>query len=147
GFYIVDSDLRITHMNADSQARAFRNVNPAIGRRFEEAIRVLWPEPLATECIGRFRHTLSTGEPYDCRGLVSERADLAAVECYDWQLQRITMPDGRHAVVCYYYDTTRVRQIENELREADRRKDEFLATLGHELRNPLAPIRNGLHYF
>src|ERR1700744_6322893 len=31
------------------------------------------------------------------------------------------------------------------LREADRRKDEFLATLAHELRNPLAPIRNGLH--
>lgn len=32
-----------------------------------------------------------------------------------------------------------------QLREADRRKDEFLATLAHELRNPLAPIRNGLH--
>ena len=31
------------------------------------------------------------------------------------------------------------------LREADRRKDEFLATLAHELRNPLAPIRNALH--
>ena len=31
------------------------------------------------------------------------------------------------------------------LQEADRRKDEFLATLAHELRNPLAPIRNGLH--
>lgn len=30
------------------------------------------------------------------------------------------------------------------LREADRRKDDFLATLAHELRNPLAPIRNGL---
>jgi signal transduction histidine kinase len=30
------------------------------------------------------------------------------------------------------------------LREQDRRKDEFLATLAHELRNPLAPIRNGL---
>src|ERR1700735_836844 len=30
------------------------------------------------------------------------------------------------------------------LEEADRRKDEFLATLAHELRNPLAPIRNGL---
>ena len=32
-----------------------------------------------------------------------------------------------------------------KLREADRRKDEFLATLAHELRNPLAPIRNALH--
>ncbi len=32
-----------------------------------------------------------------------------------------------------------------KLREADRRKDEFLATLAHELRNPLAPIRTGLH--
>jgi PAS domain S-box-containing protein len=31
------------------------------------------------------------------------------------------------------------------LREADRRKDEFLAILAHELRNPLAPLRNGLH--
>src|SRR5262249_61970124 len=29
--------------------------------------------------------------------------------------------------------------------EADRRKDEFLAVLGHELRNPLAPVRNSLH--
>ena len=31
------------------------------------------------------------------------------------------------------------------MQHADRRKDEFLATLAHELRNPLAPIRNGLH--
>ena len=36
----------------------------------------------------------------------------------------------------------RLRESEAALREADRHKDEFLATLAHELRNPLAPIRN-----
>jgi CheY-like chemotaxis protein len=42
-------------------------------------------------------------------------------------------------------DITDRKQAEAALREADRRKDEFLATLAHELRNPLAPIRNSLH--
>ena len=41
-------------------------------------------------------------------------------------------------------DVTARRQIEETLRESDRRKDEFLALLSHELRNPLAPIANGL---
>ena len=36
------------------------------------------------------------------------------------------------------------KTMEEALREADRRKDEFLATLAHELRNPLAPIRNAI---
>ena len=36
------------------------------------------------------------------------------------------------------------KRAEEALREADHRKDEFLAMLAHELRNPLAPIRNGL---
>ncbi|HEV8071420.1 MAG TPA: response regulator [Planctomycetaceae bacterium] len=39
---------------------------------------------------------------------------------------------------------TDLQQAESALREADRRKDEFLATLAHELRNPLAPIRNAI---
>jgi PAS domain S-box-containing protein len=39
-------------------------------------------------------------------------------------------------------DITERRQVEEALKEADRRKDEFLAMLAHELRNPLAPIRN-----
>ena len=38
-----------------------------------------------------------------------------------------------------------LEHAERTLRDADRRKDEFLAILSHELRNPLAPIRNGLH--
>ena len=44
--------------------------------------------------------------------------------------------------VAFAYE--RLRLI-GQLREADRRKDLFLATLAHELRNPLAPIRNALH--
>jgi response regulator RpfG family c-di-GMP phosphodiesterase len=39
----------------------------------------------------------------------------------------------------------RVAERTEALRQADRRKDEFLATLAHELRNPLAPIRNAIH--
>jgi len=41
-------------------------------------------------------------------------------------------------------DISRLKNTERALREADRRKDEFLATLAHELRNPLAPIRNAV---
>ena len=41
-------------------------------------------------------------------------------------------------------DISAQKKAEQDLREADRRKDEFLAMLAHELRNPLAPIRNSL---
>ena len=40
--------------------------------------------------------------------------------------------------------TQALRELEAELRETDRRKDEFIATLAHELRNPLAPVRNAV---
>ena len=41
-------------------------------------------------------------------------------------------------------DISRLKQTEDALREADRRKDEFIATLAHELRNPLAPIQHAV---
>ncbi|HEX4886379.1 MAG TPA: PAS domain S-box protein [Casimicrobiaceae bacterium] len=43
-------------------------------------------------------------------------------------------------------DVHDVRELIGALQEADQRKDEFLATLAHELRNPLAPIRNAVEY-
>jgi PAS domain S-box-containing protein len=65
---------------------------------------------------------------------------------YDPNGSRLQSLDGTVA------DITARKRIEEEqarlveqLREQDRRKDVFLATLAHELRNPLAPIRNGLH--
>jgi len=42
------------------------------------------------------------------------------------------------------FDITERKQIEEALRDADKRKNDFLATLAHELRNPLAPIRNAV---
>src|SRR5260370_37255673 len=53
--------------------------------------------------------------------------------------------DGETAVIGgMAIDITDRLRAEEALKEANRRKDEFLATLAHELRNPLAPIRNAL---
>lgn len=53
---------------------------------------------------------------------------------------------ARQAVLCIgaYLDVTEQKEAEEQLRDADRKKDDFIALLAHELRNPLAPIRNGL---
>jgi signal transduction histidine kinase/ActR/RegA family two-component response regulator len=47
------------------------------------------------------------------------------------------------AINCFY-DITARKEMEGSLRDSDRRKNEFLAMLAHELRNPLAPIRHSL---
>jgi PAS domain S-box-containing protein len=51
---------------------------------------------------------------------------------------------GEPCALTVIQDITDRKKFEQALKEADRRKDEFLATLAHELRNPLAPIRNGI---
>jgi len=53
-------------------------------------------------------------------------------------------PANLRRVGIVFNDITERRKPQEALEEADQRKNEFLATLAHELRNPLAPIRNGL---
>jgi signal transduction histidine kinase len=53
--------------------------------------------------------------------------------------------EGSDEAVAFVLDISERKRAEEALREADRRKDEFLAVLSHELRNPLAPIRNGIY--
>ena len=53
-------------------------------------------------------------------------------------------PDGHERMLGVVGDVTEQRHAVEALERADRRKDEFLATLAHELRNPLAPIRNAV---
>jgi len=52
--------------------------------------------------------------------------------------------EGRQVIQCNIRDISDRKRAEEALREVDRRKDEFLAMLGHELRNPLAPLRNAV---
>jgi signal transduction histidine kinase len=83
------------------------------------------------------------------------RADelLGVISVHYRQPHRPLQRDMQMADVCAryaadaikaYLDIARLKQAESDLRELDQRKNEFLATLAHELRNPLAPLRNGL---
>ncbi len=67
---------------------------------------------------------------------------------YRWFLSRaLPVHDASGRIVRWFgtnTDITERRRAEEALREADRRKDEFIALLAHELRNPLAPLRHGL---
>src|SRR4051812_35959264 len=143
GIYVVDAGLRIRQVNPKARP-VFGDIEGLIGGDFEEVIRVLWPPAYAAEVVGLFRHTLETGEPCFVPERIEERLDRRVLEYYDWQIHRILLPGGRSGVVCYFSDISRHVLARQALAEADRRKDVFLATLAHELRNPLAPIRTGL---
>ena len=89
----------------------------------------------------KWRHSLETGEPYEIEYRLRYRDGG-----YRWVLGRaLPVRDADGAIVRWMGTCTDIHEhklTEDALREADQRKDEFLAMLGHELRNPLAPIRS-----
>lgn len=71
--------------------------------------------------------------------------DSSGHRLYDYILAPVLGADGCiEAIAGTARDVSERKAAEGILKEAARRKDEFIATLAHELRNPLAPIRNGL---
>jgi PAS domain S-box-containing protein len=151
GVYVLDAEFKIRHINPLA-APAFGEVEGGlVGRDFSEVMHAIRDKEHADDVVRVFRHTLETGEPFVAREPTA-RPRGNVTEYYDWRVDRIALPEGRHGVVCYFRDVTAqvaarkaIEESREALREADRRKDEFLATLAHELRTPLAPIRNSLN--
>jgi PAS domain S-box-containing protein len=93
--------------------------------------------------VARVKRSAETGEPWEdtfpLRGKDSE---------YRWFLSRaVPIRDAAGNIIRWFgtnTDITEQRQAEAALKEADHRKNEFLAMLAHELRNPLAPIHNAV---
>jgi len=126
GVYVVDSQFRVALTDPGSRTEAFRNVDPLDGRDFGEVMRILWPEPLASQIITIFRKTIETGEPYYSERFRNSRRDLGEVKAYEWELHRIVLPDGKYGVVCYYFDSTEMRDTEDALLR-QRERAEFVA--------------------
>ena len=99
----------------------------------------------------RWRHSLATGEPYEIEYRLRDRHGE-----YQWVLGR-AMPvrDASGAIVRWMGTCTEIHELKRvqqaleasqaALRATDRQKDQFLAMLAHELRNPLMPITTAAH--
>jgi PAS domain S-box-containing protein len=141
GMFVIDADFRMRQVNPVA-VPVFAGIPNTVGMDLEELLRRLWPQDLADQAVAQFRRTLVTGESYIAPELVEQRLDRGVTEAYEWQIHRMPLPDGRPGVVCYFRDISAHVMARNRLEAADRQKNEFLAMLAHELRNPLAPIRN-----
>ena len=118
GMYLVDAALRFRMVS--QQARPiFGDIGELIGRDFVEVIHILWPPKCADDIVVRFRHTLETGEPYKVSGFSEERYDRKVREHYDWQIHRMTLPDGQYGVVCYFVDISERILIEHQLQASE----------------------------
>ncbi|MFL5505506.1 MAG: ATP-binding protein, partial [Gemmatimonadales bacterium] len=117
GACVVDADFRVA-LASKGAGRLFTNVRPLVGRHLAEVLRLLWPEPFASELLERFRQVLATGEPHESLHVNQRRADVDAVEAYDWRLERVRLGDGRFGVVCRFYDLTERQRWERRLSAA-----------------------------
>ena len=149
GLAFVDRNLR--YVRANNALAAMDGLRPEdiIGKTMWEVIPSLAPslEPL-------YRRVLQTGEPVLGQEVSGETAAQPG-RVRHWLASYYPVGAGETlgvgAVIAEITERKQLEQVlrqrAEELAEEGRRKDRFLATLGHELRNPLAPLRNCLEIF
>jgi PAS domain S-box-containing protein len=130
GFVLIASDWTVLQMNAAGLRLSGRTAEQAIGRRHWD----VWPE-MRDSSAGR-TYLKAMDERVAGR---TEHPHLLPDGSTTWfEVRAYPVADG--GLVCFFLDISERKLAEDKLRAADRRKDEFLAMLAHELRNPLAPI-------
>ena len=118
GVYLIDADFRVRQVNPTALP-VFGNIPDLIGRDFAEVMHMLWPTQKANDTIEQFRHTLETGEAHLVPEMIEVRADRQTTEYYEWQINRIPLPDGRHGVVCYFRDISERVLAQEKIRESE----------------------------
>lgn len=107
-----------------------------------ELIAAIHPEDRGS-AHWELQHALQTGDEY------TSQFRVVTADGTRWVMARGRLePDndgGKAAFPAAVFDITDQKHAERALLDADRAKDEFLAMLGHELRNPLAPIQTAVH--
>ncbi|MBA3313692.1 MAG: PAS domain-containing protein [Planctomycetota bacterium] len=142
--YVFDLDHRFTFANQALLAMWGKSWDEAIGKT---CLELGYPQWHAEMHDREIEQVIATKRPI--RGEVPFNS-TGGRRVYDYIFSPVLGADGEVvAVAGSTRDVTERQQAEQaireqaeQLREADRRKDEFLATLGHELRNPLASIVN-----
>ncbi len=116
-----------------------------VGRTREELLstsmqEITHPDDLPLN-LPLFKRIIATGESFEIEKRYL-RPDGSSVWVNNTvSLIRAPAGQGSDSTLAVCIDITKRKHAEEALREADRRKDEFLAMLAHELRNPMAPIR------
>lgn len=113
------------------------------GKSLEECKDTLWEALVHPDDLPalreRWQHSLDTGEPYEDTYRLRHHSGE-----YRWVLGRASaVRDDAGRIIRWMGTCTDIheqKRIQEELQESNKRKDEFLAMLAHELRNPLAPV-------
>ncbi len=137
--YVWNLDHKFIYANEGLLAMWGRTWQQAIGKHCLELGYEPWHAAMHDREIDQ---VVATRQPV--RGQVPFSGTFGR-RIYDYLLVPVFGPDGSvEAVAGTTRDVTEIYELQTSLRDADRRKDEFLATLAHELRNPLAPIRTAM---